>query len=709
MTQRSSSIFSDLDHFVTHPRLGGLTLSPDGSRLVTTVSTVNSAGDGYTGALWEIDPSGARPARRLTRSPKGEGAPGFSATGDLYFTSDRPGEKPEEKSSALYRLPADGGESVLVSRRAGGVSQPHCAQQGSTILLTAPLLPGAGSEEAHEQLHRQREEASVKAILHTGYPIRFWDHDLGPARPSLFALESTADAAALPTDSEQASLRPLTEGLGARFGGDVKVSPDGTVALISVVVPEVRAGQRTALAVVDTATGERRIIADEPGYTFSAGGISPDGLSAAVVRSAQPTPQRAPQPQLHLLDLHTGALTRLAEDADLWLTPAAWLPDGSGLLALADQGGRGPVFRVDATSGAVEQVTTEDATYSAVVVAPDGHTAYGMRSSYAFPEEVVSIDLSTGEAARLQNPHVRPELPGTLTEVTTTGADGAPVRAWLALPASASTEQPAPLLLWIHGGPLNSWNAWTWRWNPWLMVEQGYAVLLPDPALSTGYGQNFIQRGWNSWGGHPFTDLMAITDATEARKDIDPTRTAAMGGSFGGYMANWIAGQTDRFSAIVTHASLWALDQFGPTTDLASYWRNELDERMAAEHSPHLHVEKIVTPMLVIHGDKDYRVPIGEGLRLWYELLAKSGLPADEDGHSAHRFLYFPDENHWVLSPAHAKIWYQVVSGFLAEHLLGEAAALPEELGLTAPAADQQPVRGHLGSPAGRAAASVAS
>ncbi|MGJ9373988.1 alpha/beta fold hydrolase [Nesterenkonia sp. CF4.4] len=708
MTQYSSRIFSDLDHYVAHPRLSGLTLSPDGSRLVTTVSTVNAAGDGYSGALWEVDPSGSRSARRLTRSANGESAPAFSASGDLYFTSARSGESAEKKGSALYKLPAEGGESVLIHRRPGGVSQPHCAQQAEVVLLSAPLLPGARTEDEHKQLHTQRDEASVKAILHTGYPVRFWDRDLGPARPSLFALEhapaaegaesaspesesessaSDDDGAPVSGDSEQTILRHLTEGLGARFGDEVQLSPDGSVALIGVTVPEARAGQRTALAVVDVATGEHRIIADEPGFTFSAGVISPDGRTAAVVRSAQPTPQRAPQPQLHLLELHTGALTRLAEQADLWLSPAAWLPDGSGLLALADQDGRGPVFRVDASTGAVQQVTTEDATYSAVVVHPDGGTAYGVRSSYAHPEEVVSIDLTTGETTRLQNPQVRPELPGSLTEVTATGTDGAPVRAWLALPTKASAGQPAPLLLWIHGGPLNSWNAWTWRWNPWLMVAQGYAVLLPDPALSTGYGQDFVQRGWNSWGGHPFTDLMAITDVTEAREDIDATRTAAMGGSFGGYMANWIAGQTDRFSAIVTHASLWALDQFGPTTDMASYWRNELDAKMAAEHSPHLHVEKIVTPMLVIHGDKDYRVPIGEGLRLWYELLAKSGLPADEDGQTAHRFLYFPDENHWVLSPAHAKIWYQVVSGFLAEHLLGDEPVPPAELGLTVPAA----------------------
>jgi dipeptidyl aminopeptidase/acylaminoacyl peptidase len=238
------------------------------------------------------------------------------------------------------------------------------------------------------------------------------------------------------------------------------------------------------------------------------------------------------------------------------------------------------------------------------------------------------------------------------------------------------------MLLWIHGGPLGSWNAWTWRWNPWLLTAKGYAVLLPDPALSTGYGQAHIQRGWGTWGRAPFTDLMAVTDAAVERPDIDAGRTAAMGGSFGGYMANWVAGQTDRFKAVVTHASLWALDQFGPTTDASQYWLKEMTEEMALENSPHLHVENISTPMLVIHGDKDYRVPIGEGLRLWYELLSKSKLAADQDGQTPHRFLYFPDENHWVLQPQHAKVWYQVVESFLAKNVLDQELPLPAELGL---------------------------
>ncbi|WP_223881128.1 S9 family peptidase [Nesterenkonia ebinurensis] len=687
------STFSDLDHYVAHPRIGGLALSPDGSRLVTTVQTLNTKKNGYVTAIWEVDPTGQRPARRLTRSAKGEAGPAFSANGDLYFTSARPDEQGEDEGSALWCLPATGGEAYVVNRRCGGVGEVLAAAAGDVVAVTAPLLPGAVDEEAQEKLHTARKDSSVKAILHDSYPVRYWDHDLGPARTNLFLLEAEDttdhDDAAPPATVEPArqKLRLITEGIGVRFSGDAHLSPDGSQALIGVTIPEAKTELRAGVALVDTASGERRMLLDQPDWTYSPGPVSPDGTKAAVIGSPKPSPESAIAPNLYIVDLTSGDLTRMAEDLDLWLSPASsrpWL-DSTRLLAVSDKNGRGAVFIVDTTTGVATEVLAEDATYSEVWPAPDGKTAFALQSSYAFPAELVRIDLNSGETVRLQNPAERPELPGTLEEVETEAEDGVVIRAWLATPKTASSAEPAPLLLWIHGGPVSSWNAWTWRWNPWLAVQQGYAVLLPDPALSTGYGQEFVQRGWNSWGDKPYTDLMSITDAAEAREDIDHTRTAAMGGSFGGYMANWVAGHTDRFSAIVTHASLWALDQFGPTTDMSPFWRRQLDQAMMDKHSPHDFVSEIVTPMLVIHGDKDYRVPIGEGLRLWFELLADSGLPGDENGETKHRFLYFPDENHWILSPQHAKIWYQVVFAFLAEHVLGHSQQLPQELGLTAP------------------------
>jgi dipeptidyl aminopeptidase/acylaminoacyl peptidase len=283
-----------------------------------------------------------------------------------------------------------------------------------------------------------------------------------------------------------------------------------------------------------------------------------------------------------------------------------------------------------------------------------------------------------GTVTPLATPAPPPSTAGTMTEVETTAEDGARVRGWLLLPEGASNGSPAPLLLWIHGGPLNSWNAWSWRWAPLLAVARGYAVLLPDPALSTGYGLEFIARGWNGWGGKPYTDLMSITDAVTERPDIDETRTAALGGSFGGYMANWVAGHTDRFRAIVTHASLWALDQFSGTTDSSDYWQRIFTPEAMIENSPHRFVAGIRTPLLVIHGDRDYRVPIGESLRLWSELAEHHAAP---DGSTVHRFLFYPDENHWVLKPQHAVVWYQTVFAFLDQHVHGADWERPHLLG----------------------------
>ncbi|MDQ0616460.1 S9 family peptidase [Arthrobacter globiformis] len=698
LREQPATPFHDLDHYLAIPRVSGLALSPDGQRLVTTVATLNSKGTDYGTALWELDPAGEKQARRITRSAKGEAGAAFAANGDVYFTSARPDPDREadgDPVSALWVLPADGGEARVVLSRAGGVDKVMAARDANAAFVTASVLAGSSDEEADAERRKSRKDNKVAAILHSEYPVRYWDADLGPAQPRLFAVElgpepepgrpATVDSAAPLT------LRNLTPEAGSRLREAVSVvSPDGKTIYTSLVKPLPKADLRSVLVAVDVATGTQRVLLDEEGLNFFPGPVSPDGGLLAVVSESDTKPQQAPQVRLHLLDVSGEAgpedLQPLAQAWDRWPHPEAWLPDGSALLVTADDDGASPVFSVSvaaaAARGSVTRVTPDAAAYTDVVVSPDGRSAYALRSSYEFPAEPVRIDLASGDVMRLPSPAERPQTEGSLERVEATAADGTRVPAYLALPAGASAESPAPLLLWIHGGPLGSWNAWTWRWNPWLLTARGYAVLLPDPALSTGYGQEYIQRGWGGWGKAPFTDLMAITDAVVQRPDIDESRTAAMGGSFGGYMANWVAGQTDRFKAIVTHASLWALDQFGPTTDASQYWLKEMTAEMTLENSPHLHVEKIRTPMLVIHGDKDYRVPIGEGLRLWYELLSKSQLASDENGQTSHRFLFYPDENHWILQPQHAKVWYGVVEHFLARNVLGKDIELPADLGL---------------------------
>jgi dipeptidyl aminopeptidase/acylaminoacyl peptidase len=333
------------------------------------------------------------------------------------------------------------------------------------------------------------------------------------------------------------------------------------------------------------------------------------------------------------------------------------------------------VFRIDLATGEVTRLTGDRGHYSDLCVSPDGQHVYALRDAVDAAPAPVRLDAHAAdqEPFPLQGPRTAEQPPHGLTEVTATAADGTPLRSWLVLPQG---DGPHPLLLWVHGGPLGSWNGWSWRWNPHLMAARGYAVLLPDPALSTGYGLDMVRRGWGAWGDEPYTDLMALTDAALEHPAVDAARTAAMGGSFGGYMANWIAGHTDRFAAIVTHASLWDLEQFGPTTDAAYYWTREMTPEMTRAHSPSRYADGITSPLLVIHGDKDYRVPIGEGLRLWWDLCSR----AEDPDTMPHRFLYYPEENHWVLTPQNSKVWYETVHAFLAVHVLGQEWVTPELL-----------------------------
>jgi dipeptidyl aminopeptidase/acylaminoacyl peptidase len=661
----TATAFDNLDDYLALPRVSGLAVSADGSRVVTTLAELNDTRSEYVVAIWELDPLGRQPARRLTRGATGDSSPAFTADGDLLFVSSRPtadntgdGTKPP---ASLWRLPADGGEAVEELSMPGGVSMVRTARDADATVVVAPMFPAAHDVDDDRRLRALRKDNKVGAVLHTGYPVRFWNKDIGPDEPHLFDANGPRDLTPQP-------------GRGLHDAG-FDVSADGRFLITTWPVAGPGPVHRSTLLRVDLASGQRTIIADDPDADLENPAISPDGTAVAFTRESIAAPDRAPRMTLQYLRF--GEPPRpVAETWDRRPASLAWSRDGAALVVTADQNGRAPIFAIEVSTSTVTQVTDDDFCYTDVVAAPGG-VLYALRSSYAAPPHPVRID--PGGTITVLPCVELPTLPGTLTDVATKTADGTTVRSWLVLPEDQS---PAPLLLWIHGGPLGSWNSWSWRWNPWLMAAAGYAVLLPDPALSTGYGQDFIQRGWGAWGGPPFDDLMAATDAACADRRIDATRTAAMGGSFGGYMANWIAGHTNRFAAIVTHASLWALDQFGPTTDTAFYWRREMTPQMTADNSPHHFVADISTPMLVIHGDKDYRVPIAEGLRLWYELLASSALPAGEDGSSPHRFLYFPSEDHWIVAPQHTKIWYEVVFAFLAEHVLGESAELPELLGV---------------------------
>ncbi|GAA0584229.1 S9 family peptidase [Paractinoplanes ferrugineus] len=670
----SGDPFLDLDAFVRLPRPAGLWLSPDGRRLIVGVGTPDRENARYATALWEVDPAGARPARRLTRGVRGEAAAAFTPAGDLLFTSARPvpGDDEDDETPALWLLPAGGGDARVLAKLPGGVHGVAISATG-TIVAGSALLAGSADPEADRAARGQRKEAGVSAILHDSYPVRYWDHDLGPDHTRLLA--GTLDPAADPAEEAGLVLRDITGHVGRALTVEPEwdIAPDGRTVVTTWSVAERGGSERPTLVAVDVASGERRVLADDADHDYGSPLISPDGRQVAVSMRRRSSLDDPGDVRLALIPLAGGPARALTEGADRWPSAARWTPDGTALVFTADHQGRAPLWRVDAVSGEVTRLTGDDGAYSDIRVAPDGQWVYALRSTIDSPPAPVRVPATgRGGFEPLPGPAPAVQIPGTLTEVTATAADGSPLRAWLALPPGG---EPAPLVVYIHGGPLGSWNMWHWRWNPWILTARGYAVLMPDPALSTGYGYDFVKRGWGDWGNAPYTDLMALTDAAEQRPDIDADRTAAMGGSFGGYMANWVAGHTDRFKAIVTHASIWAMDQMWSTTDAAFYWARELTPDRRHANSPHRFADDITTPMLVIHGDKDYRVPIGEGLRLWWDLASRQQA---DDGSGPHKFLYFPDENHWILKPGNARVWYATVVAFLNHHVLGEPWQRPD-------------------------------
>jgi dipeptidyl aminopeptidase/acylaminoacyl peptidase len=673
MVGRVPTPFEDLDEYLAIPRVTGLRLAPDGTWLAASVATLSADRTKMMSSIWRIDTAGG-PARRLTRSARGEGRPAFLPDGSLLFISQRPdpGLAPSEKESkpALWLLPADGGEATVIATLPGGVTAAETGSAGG-IVITGPVLDAVraggegGTAEADERLRAGRAEAGISAVLHESGIVRFWDQDLGPDDLRMFAVSPDSDGA--PQDLTPEASRAFIEHTFA-------VSPDGAWVATSWYWWH-GAQYHGDLVLIEIATGNRKVLLSAPDADFHDPAFTPDSKSLACVRTSHDTAGGPGDSTLVLVSLDgnggDSAVRDILPRFDRWPGKPAWHPDGQLAYFTADDGGRRSVFRVDVTTGEAAKVTADDGHYTAVCPAPDG-TVYALRDAVDETPTPVRLDPASGAFERLPAPGQHPPVPGALTEIEATADDGQPIRGWLVLPEGASADHPAPLLLWVHGGPRGSWNSWQWRWNPWLAAAKGYAVLLPDPALSTGYGLEFVKRGYRAWGPRTFADVMAITDAAVARADIDGERTAMMGGSFGGYMANWIAGHTDRFGAIVSHASLWAMDQMMATTDApASFLPEFADPEVLAANSPHWHVAAITTPMLVIHGDRDYRVPVGEALRLWWDL--------QRHGKTA-KFLYFPDENHWILSPGNVKAWYRSVFAFLGHYVLGEPWQRPELL-----------------------------
>ena len=690
---------ASIENLLDATRLAGL-ITTEGGRILAKVSSLDAKGTAYRSSLVELDCAGAGEDRQilpLTRGSSSVGAVAAAEDGTTFFTAKRVGEDGEEAEDAqLWGLPMRG-EARELAARPGGFGS--LAVAGGHLIAELEVHSQAADETEHARLSAERTKAKVSAALHAGFPSRYWDHDLGPTRPvlaiaalpeDLARAEATAPAGA-PENAEDAGadaaaadepraqvlhFRHLEMPAGRLLGWTVDRS--GTRALVSM-----QDSRGELLAVPDLylldlvgAQPPRLLRAASAELEFSPGEFSPDGTRALIGRERTWTAEASLASTAELLDLATGESSPVWPELDHWVSPV-WL-DENTLVATSDDQGRGSVWIGAPTDPAPRRLAGgpgQDLAFSSASIA--GGQIIAAASGIAVAPHPVRIDPATGEVTALPNPADAVDPVGSLTEVSATAEDGTALRAWLRLPEG---EGPHPLVVFAHGGPWGSWNAWTYRWNPGPFVDAGYAVLLPDPAISTGYGQAMIDRGQHELGGAPYTDIMALTDATVARADIDAERTAFAGGSYGGYMANWVAGHTgDRFRCIVTHASLWDTATMGATTDNSGWERPMRTQN--PQFNPKEHVREIVAPMLVIHGDKDYRVPIAQGHALWYDLHEFSATPRDAEGRTRHRYLYFPDEGHWILGRGNAQVWYETFLGFLDEHVRGEAWERPATLG----------------------------
>jgi dipeptidyl aminopeptidase/acylaminoacyl peptidase len=622
----------------------------------------------YFTSLWEVDPAGAQTPRRLTWSEKGETAPAFMPDGSLLFVSARPHPDQVEDEPALWVLPPSG-EPTVYATTPGGLGDPVVSRQTGVVVAAGSRLPESTDADDDKERREQRRKSKVTAIVHDGFPIRYWDHELNDAIPKLFSIEESGEDV-----GGRSAVDLLPDVREQLINAAVAISDDG--ARLALTWKRRRRGGNlpTGLALFSMSSRQLTVVAEDDEGDYSSPTLSHDGAMLAAIYTTDGDHEQPMTYRVRVFNL-------AAEDAvdvdtgDLFPSELAWAADSAILFITGDLRGSGGLA-IWRPGDSTPRVLVDDAVYSSLSVVKGG-AVFALRSRVDAPPQPVRIELGDrpGEIAvtALGSPTPTPSLPGRLERLTAQAPDGATVGAWLCLPDrpdDAAADAPVPVQVWIHGGPFSSHNAWSWRWCPWVAVARGYAVVMPDPALSTGYGHEWLARAWPHRAHLVWADVEATLDAALQRKELDRSRVACLGGSFGGYMTNWIAGHTNRFKAIVTHAGLWALDQQHTTTDGAA-WKTRLFRTPTehpdwyAENSPHNFVDHIATPMLVVHGNRDYRVPVSEALRLWWDLVSRhDGEPAE----LPHRFLQFTGENHWILSPANAAIWWRTVQDFVDQH-----------------------------------------
>ncbi len=637
-------------------RVSGAAISPDGMRVAYTVTRYDVEANRGNRDIWAVPLAGGE-AVQMTSSPGADASPAWSPDGKwLAFVSTRGGSGPQ-----IYLLPADGGEARLLTSQKGGASGPVWSRDGTKILFTSEVWP-EGDEEAVRL--RELAEGPTGARIYDELMYRHWDTWEDGMRSHVFMVDvktgETKDLTPGPYDTPPISL-----------GGfqDFDLSADGTeLAFVRNTDVPTAVGTGNDIWLVPASGGEPGLFTDSDANDTSPQ-YSPDGRYIAYLAMKRPGFE-SDRSRLVVHDRQSGERRGLTEDLDRSVGSFVWSPDSTTLYFLCQDRIYRSLYRVSARGGEIAQLTR--GTYnSSVAISPDGRTLVVARQSNAMPTELFALDTE-GRTLR-QLTHTSDELLaeldlGAAETFTFKGAGGTENEGFIVRPPAFDPGRKYPLVYLVHGGPQGAWSdVFHYRWNANMFAAPGYVVVAVNPRGSTGYGQQFTDEISEDWGGKVFEDLMKGLDyVLETYPFIDSSRMAAAGASYGGYMMNWFEGHTTRFKTLVNHdgvantvsmyfstEELWFPEwEFGGTP-----WSNP---RLYRRWNPMEYVEDFKTPMLIIHGAEDYRVPLEQGLEM-FTALRRNGVRA--------RLLYFPDEGHWVLKPQNAMVWWKTIYEWLAEYL----------------------------------------
>jgi dipeptidyl aminopeptidase/acylaminoacyl peptidase len=643
-------------------RISELAASPDGNRVVYTLRTTDMQANKGRTALWLLN-AGKRgaPPLRLTDEAGNARSAEWSADGKfVYFLADHAG------SAQVWRVSAAGEGAMQITHLPLDVGSFRVSPKGDRLLVSIEVFRDCADLDCTKK-RLDSAASGASGVLHDRIFIRHWDTWSDGRRSQLFAVDLDGKGLAGGTPVN------LCAGIDGDvpskpFGGreDYGFSPDGAQVVYSVRNAASGEPWSTNFDIYSVAAGggaPRNLTADNPAWDGQPA-FSPDGAQLAFVATDRPGFE-SDRFHLMLMNVKTGLKRPLTQKWDRSISNFSWSRNGKTLFATTDHLGQHPVWAIDADSGRTSAITGAGQVDSFSIGAKK---VFYTQNDLAHPANLFSVAFNGGKPAQLT--HLNQALLaqrrlGEFQQFSFTGWNGENVFAYVIKPVDFNPAKKYPVALLIHGGPQGSMaNEWHYRWNPQNFAGAGYASVMIDFHGSTGYGQAFTDSISGDWGGKPLEDLKRGVDAAlKLFPWLDGGNMCALGGSYGGYMINWIAGAwPDRFKCLVSHDGVFDNRSMYYSTE--ELWFPEWEfggpeyQNPAgfAKQNPVDYVKNWHTPTLVIHGRLDYRVPDTQGISV-FTALQRRGVPSE--------FLYFPDENHWVLKPADSIQWYDTAIAWM--------------------------------------------